>query len=157
MNFNKVIIAGNLTRDPELTYTRGGTAIANFALAVNRKWKDESGESKEEVSFIDCAAFKGTAESVAQYKKKGDCILVEGRLRQETWDDKTTGAKRSKLKVMVENIQFGADRQSRSDDAPEAQPDAPPPARKPNQVAGKPVTRTQPEPPDDSGDQEIPF
>ncbi len=105
-NFNKVILAGNLTRDPELRYTPKGTAVAKIGLAINRAWKTETGETKEEVTFVDLDAFGRTAEVIAQYLKKGRPILVEGRLRYETWDDKQTNAKRSKLGVVIENFQF---------------------------------------------------
>src|SRR5271154_3645384 len=105
-NFNKVILAGNLTRDPELRYTPKGTAIAKITLAINRSWKSESGEAKEEVTFVDVDAFGRTAENIGQYFKKGRPILVEGRLRYETWEDKQTNQKRSKLGVVLENFQF---------------------------------------------------
>ena len=83
-NFNKVILAGNLTRDPELRYTPKGTAIAKIGLAINRTWKSETGETKEEVTFVDVDAFGRTAEIIAQYLKKGRPILIEGRLRYDT-------------------------------------------------------------------------
>jgi single-strand DNA-binding protein len=105
-NFNKVILAGNLTRDPVLKYTAKGTAIAEIGLAINRVWKTEAGENKEEVTFVDADAFGRTAEVIAQYLKKGRPILVEGRLRYETWDDKQTKQKRSKLGVVIESFQF---------------------------------------------------
>ena len=105
-NFNKVILAGNLTRDPELRYTPKGTAIAKIGLAINRKWRSESGEMKDETTFVDVDAFGKTAETIGQYLKKGRPILIEGRLRYETWDDKTTGAKRSKLGVIMDSFQF---------------------------------------------------
>ena len=105
-NFNKVILAGNLTRDPELRYTPKGTAIAKITLAINRVWRNEAGESKEEVTFVDVDAFGRQAETIGQYLKKGRPVLVEGRLRYETWDDKQTGQKRSKLGVVLENFQF---------------------------------------------------
>ena len=105
-SFNKVILVGNLTRDPELRYTPKGTAIAKFGLAVNRVWTSESGEKKEEVTFIDIDVFGRTAENVAQYMRKGSPMLVEGRLRLDQWDDKQTGQKRSKLGVVGEIIQF---------------------------------------------------
>ena len=105
-SFNKVILVGNLTRDPELRYTPKGTAIAKFGLAVNRVWTSESGENKEEVTFIDIDVFGRTAENVAQYMRKGSPMLVEGRLRLDQWDDKQTGQKRSKLGVVGEIIQF---------------------------------------------------
>jgi len=105
-NFNKVILAGNLTRDPELRYTPKGTAVAKIGLAINRTWKSETGETKEEVTFVDADAFGRTAEVIAQYLKKGRPILLEGRLRYETWEDKQTNAKRSKLGVVLETFQF---------------------------------------------------
>lgn len=105
-SFNKVIIAGNLTRDPELRYTPKGTAIAKITLAVNRTWKTETGESKEEVSFIDVDAFGRQAEVIGQFMKKGRPLLVEGRLKQDTWEDKNTHQKQSKIKVVLEGFTF---------------------------------------------------
>lgn len=105
-SFNKVLLLGNLTRDPELRYTPKGMAIAVFGLAVNRVWTSESGERKEEVTFIDVTAFGRTAETLAQYCKKGNPIFIEGRLRLEQWDDKQTGQKRQKLSVVIESFQF---------------------------------------------------
>ena len=100
-NFNKVILMGNLTRDPELRYTPKGTAVAKITLAVNRTWKSESGESKEEVSFVDVDVWGRQAEVIGQYMKKGRPLLVEGRLKQDTWEDKNTKQKQSKLKVQA--------------------------------------------------------
>jgi single-strand DNA-binding protein len=105
-NFNKVILAGNLTRDPELRYTPKGTAVARFTLAINRTWKSESGESKEEVSFVDVDAWGRQGEVIAQYMKKGRPLLVEGRLKQDSWEDKNTKQKVSKLKVVLESFSF---------------------------------------------------
>src|SRR6201986_4495591 len=105
-SFNKVIVAGNMTRDPELRYLPKGTAVAAFALAVNRTWKTESGEQKEEVNFIDIEAFGRQAEVIAQYMRKGRPLLVEGRLKQDSWEDKTTHQKKSKLKVVLESFSF---------------------------------------------------
>lgn len=104
--FNKVILVGNLTRDPELRYTPKGTAIAKIGLAVNRVWTNEAGEKKEEVTFVDVDVFGRTAENVGQYLKKGRPVMIEGRLKLDQWDDKQTGAKKSKLGVIGENIQF---------------------------------------------------
>lgn len=100
-NFNKVILAGNLTRDPELRFTQSGLAIAKFGLAVNRKTKE-----REETCFVDCTAFGRTAEAIEQYLKKGSPLHVEGRLSYSTWEDRNGGGKRSKLEVTVENFQF---------------------------------------------------
>lgn len=105
-SFNKVILAGNLTRDPELRYTPKGTAVAKIGLAINRSWRDESGQQKEEVTFVDVDAFGKQAETIGQYLKKGRPILVEGRLRLDQWDDKQTGQKRSRLGVVMEAFQF---------------------------------------------------
>jgi single-strand DNA-binding protein len=105
-NFNKVILAGNLTRDPELRYTPKGTAVARITLAVNRTWKSESGENKEEVSFVDVDVWGRQAEVISQYMKKGRPLLVEGRLKQDTWEDKNTKQKQSKLKVVLESFSF---------------------------------------------------
>jgi single-strand DNA-binding protein len=106
MNLNKILIAGNVTRDPELRFTPKGTAVCKIGLALNRKWKSESGESKEEVTFVDVDFFGKTAENVGQYFKKGSPIFVEGRLKFEQWDDKQTGQKRSRLGVCGESFQF---------------------------------------------------
>jgi len=105
-SFNKVILMGNLTRDPELRYTPKGTAIAKIGLAVNRVWTNEAGEKKEEVTFVDVDVFGRTAENVGQYMRKGRPIMVEGRLKLDQWDDKQTGQKKSKLSVVAENVQF---------------------------------------------------
>jgi single-strand DNA-binding protein len=104
--YNKVILIGNLTRDPELRYTPQGVAIAKIGLAVNRTWKNEAGESKEEVTFVDVDAFRRQAETLAQYLKKGSPLMVEGRLKLDQWDDKQTGQKRSRLGVVLEGFQF---------------------------------------------------
>jgi single-strand DNA-binding protein len=105
-SFNKVILVGNLTRDPELRYTPKGTAIAKVGLAVNRVWTNEAGEKKEEVTFVDVDIFGRTAENVGQYMRKGRPILIEGRLKLDQWDDKQTGQKKSKLGVVAETVQF---------------------------------------------------
>src|SRR5213594_969108 len=118
-SFNKVILMGNLTRDPELRYTPKGTDIAKFGLAVNRAWKTETGETKEDVLFIDIEAFSRQAETIGQYLKKGSPVLVEGRLRLDTWDDKQTNQKRSKILVTAENVKFLSSGQPREGGVPE--------------------------------------
>jgi single-strand DNA-binding protein len=127
-NFNKVILAGNLTRDPELRYTPKGMAIAKVGLAINRKWKSETGEMKEEATFVDVDAFGKTAETIGQYLKKGRPILIEGRLRYQTWEDKQSGQKKSKLGVVMETFQFldsgGGGRGGDASEAPAARPAA---------------------------------
>jgi len=105
-NLNRVTLIGNLTRDVELKYTPKGTAIADISIAVNRKWKDQDNQMKEETTFVDLTAFGKTAELAGQYLAKGSSCYFEGRLNLETWDDKTTQQKRSKMKVIIENMQF---------------------------------------------------
>jgi len=106
-NLNKVMLMGNLTRDPEIKYTPKGTAIANFGIAVNRTFTTaDGGEKREEVTFIDLEAFGRTAEIIGEYFKKGRPIYVEGRLKLDSWDDKQTGKKMSKLRVVVESFEF---------------------------------------------------
>lgn len=112
--FNKVILIGNLTRDPELRYTPKGTAVARLGLAVNRSWRDTAtNEMKEEVTFVDIDAWGKQAEVIAQYMKKGRPLFVEGRLKLDTWEDKNTKEKRSKMGVVLENFQFLGDSQGR--------------------------------------------
>jgi len=105
-SFNKVILIGNLTRDVELKYLPKGTPVCNLSMAVNRRWKTEAGEEKEDVYFAECKAFGKQAETLAQYVKKGHPLLVEGRLTREEWDDKKTGDKRSTTRIMIETFQF---------------------------------------------------
>jgi single-strand DNA-binding protein len=105
-SFNKVILVGNLTRDPELRYTPKGVAIAKIGIAVNRKWTGEDGQLREETTFVDVDAFGKQAETIGQYLKKGRPVLIEGRLRLDTWEDKQTNQKRSKLGVVLESFQF---------------------------------------------------
>ena len=105
-NFNKVILAGNLTRDPELRYTPTGKAIAKFGMAINRNWTTDTGEKKEEVTFVDIDSFGRQAEVISQYLKKGRPVLVEGRLKLDQWDDKQTGQKHSRLGVVLESFSF---------------------------------------------------
>jgi single-strand DNA-binding protein len=105
-NFNKVMLIGNLTRDPELRVTPKGTAICTFSLAVNRKFRDESGADREEVTYVDIEAWGRAGENISKYCTKGRPLFVEGRLRLDQWEDKNTKEKRSRMKVVCENFQF---------------------------------------------------
>ena len=105
-NFNKILLMGNLTKDPDCRYTPKGTAVCVFDIAINRHWTTESGEKKEEVVFISCEAWSKQGETIAQYLSKGKPIFVEGRVKMDEWTDKESGQKRSKLKVVVESFQF---------------------------------------------------
>src|ERR1700752_2608382 len=136
-NFNKVILAGNLTRDPELRYTPKGMAVAKIGLAVNRTWKTETGETKEEVTFVDIDAWGRQAEAIAQYMGKGKPLLMEGRLKLDQWEDKNTHQKQSKLRVVLESFSFidskGADGGSAPSEAPRRP--APAPSAKPPEAS----------------------
>ena len=129
--FSKAIIAGNITRDPELRSTPNGASVCSFSVAVNRVYRDSNGEQKEEVSFIDCSAWGKLGEMIGQYAKKGSGVLVSGRLSQRTWEDKNGGGKRSRVEIVVEDFNFtgsardnnGGTSSSRSDDASSNIPD----------------------------------
>jgi single-strand DNA-binding protein len=104
-SFNRVILLGNLTRDPQVRYTPGGTAVSEIGLAVNRTWFDQKTNSKrEEVTFVDVTLWGRQAEVAGEYLSKGRQVLIEGRLQLDTWDDKESGQKRSKLRVVCENM-----------------------------------------------------
>lgn len=105
-SFNKVILLGNLTRDPEVRYTPKGTAVTELGMAVNRVYTAENGEKREETTFVDVTLWGRTAEIAGEYLKKGRPVFIEGRLQLDTWDDKQTGQKRSKLKVVGEGLQL---------------------------------------------------
>ena len=150
-SFNKVILVGNLTRDPELRYTPKGTAIAKIGLAVNRVWTNEAGEKKEEVTFVDVDVFGRTAENVGQYMRKGRPILIEGRLKLDQWDDKQTGQKKSKLSVVAETVQFLGSAQGGGEGGSPAapRPQRPASAAAPSAPAGEPVEGDGPPESDD--------
>jgi single-strand DNA-binding protein len=101
-----VTLIGNLTRDPQLKYLPSQTAVVEFGLAMNRRFKAANGEDREEATFVDCSAFGKTAEILNQYCQKGKLLYVEGRLKYDQWEDKQGGGKRSKLSVVIENFQF---------------------------------------------------
>ncbi len=109
-SFNKVILLGNLTRDPEVRYTPNGIAVASFAIAVNRKYK-QGDETKEEVSYIDIVVFGKQAESCGQYISKGDSVLIDGRLQQRRWETEE-GQKRNKIEVVAQSVNFMPKRSS---------------------------------------------
>lgn len=105
-NFNKVLLMGNLTKDPELRYTPQGTAVVNLRLAVNRKFKDRNQELKEETCFVTAVVWDKQAETCNQYLHKGSPLFVEGRLQSRSWEDASSGQKRSVIEVRVERVQF---------------------------------------------------
>lgn len=149
---NKVFLIGNLTRDPELRVTPKGTAICQFGIAVNRQFKDESGATRDETTFVDIEAWGKQGELVSKYLSKGSPAMVEGRLKLDQWEDKTSGQKRSKLKVVLDNVQFlstrGGSGGGGAAHAPAEDPDgtaAPAPAAKPAAAAPK------------DNDEDVPF
>src|ERR1700761_1703038 len=152
-SFNKVILVGNLTRDPELRYTPKGTAVAKVGLAVNRNWTSETGEKKEEVTFVDVDIFGRTAENVSQYMRKGRPILIEGRLRLDQWDDKQTGQKRSRLGVVAETVQFLGSAQGGAEGGPA--PARPPRPSSPSNAPSGPSDGGGDAPPPE--DDDVPF
>jgi len=105
-NLNKVMLIGNLTRDPELRYTPSGKAVADISLAINRIWVNDAGQKQEDTTFVDVTLWGRQAELAQQYLTKGRGAYIEGRLQMDTWDDKETGKKRSKLKVVGDSLQF---------------------------------------------------
>jgi single-strand DNA-binding protein len=165
-NYNKVILVGNLTRDPELRRLPSDTSVVDFGLAVNRKWRSADGQQREDVCFIDCCAFGKQADTIKQYCSKGKQLLVEGRLHLDRWDGKD-GQKHSKHKIMVENFQFvGAPAGAGQGAAPGAgggQYQRPAPAQAPYQAqqpqsqagADEPAPPSMEEPP--PGGDDIPF
>lgn len=112
MNFDKALVGGNLTRNPELRYTASNTPVCDFGIAINRKWRDrDTGEQHEETVFLDCEAWGRNAENINKYFGKGRPIFIEGRHKLDQWKDKKTGANRSKVVITVESFEFcGGDR-----------------------------------------------
>ena len=154
MNVNKVLLVGNLTRDPEMRSLPSGQAVVNFGIATNRVWKDKEGQKQQQVEFHNVVAFGKIAELVHQYMKKGNSMYVEGRLQTRTWDAQD-GSKRSKTEVVAENIQFGprsggqgGNYSQNSENGPARQTQSPPPQE---DVA------TVEYPEDDVNPEEIPF
>jgi single-strand DNA-binding protein len=134
-NLNKCMLMGNLTRDPEIRYTPKGTAVCDIGIAVNRTLpaEQEGGERREEVTFVDVTLWGKTAEVAHKYLGKGRSVFIEGRLQLDTWDDKQSGQKRSKLKVVGEHIEFigGRPAQGQGEAPTESRPAAPRPATAP--------------------------
>jgi single-strand DNA-binding protein len=147
-SFNKVILLGNLTRDPEVRYTPKGSAVCDLGIAVNRVYTTEGGERREEVTFVDVVLWARLAEIAGEYLRKGRPIFIEGRLQMDSWDDKQTGQRRTKLRVVGESMQLlggrpgaGASESAEEDRSAGNKASAPP----------KPAMRAEPD------DDEIPF
>ena len=156
-NLNKVMLIGNVTRDPEIKYTPKGTAVAEVGLAINRVYTPEGGEKREETTFVDVTFWGRQAEIVGEYAKKGKPIYVEGRLQLDTWDDKQSGQKRSKLRVVGEQLQLLGSRpgsgggEYEGGEAPAARPARPAAQSRPAAPSRPSAPAEQPE------DDDIPF
>jgi single-strand DNA-binding protein len=148
-NLNRVLLIGNCTRDPELRYTPKGTPVAELDIAVNRTYSGDDGEKKEEVTYISITLWARLAELAGQYLRKGSPLFIEGRLQLDTWDDKQTGQKRSRLRIVGENLQLLGQRPS-AETASSGPPR--PPATRPEPVSGPHKVKTPLDEPDD-----IPF
>jgi single-strand DNA-binding protein len=151
-NLNRVLLIGNLTRDPELRVTPKGSSICQFGMAVNRTFKDASGQQREETTFVDIEAWGRQGEVISKYCSKGRPLFVEGRLRFDSWEDKNTGQKRSRLSVVLENFQFiggrGDDQGAPSGGAPAGgERSSPPPRSAP----------ANPAPAEENLDEDVPF
>jgi len=150
-SFNKVILLGNLTRDPEVRYTPKGSAVCDLGLAVNRNYTLDNGEKREEVTFVDVVLWARLAEIAGEYLKKGRPVFIEGRLQLDTWDDKQSGQKRSKLRVIGETMQLLGSRPGGGAGGESSEEERP----------ARAAARTSPPPkaagPVDPDDDEIPF
>lgn len=148
-SFNKVLLLGNLTRDPEVRYTPKGSAVCDLGIAVNRSYTTDAGEKREEATFVDVTLWGRTAEVAGEYLKKGRPVLIEGRLQLDSWDDKQTGQKRSKLKVIGETMQLlGSSRSGGGGPAETGDEDRP---------SSRPTPPPKPSAPAEPGEDEIPF
>ncbi len=181
-DLNKVFLMGRLTFDPELRRTPGGTAVTELRMATNRSWAGRDGERREETLFIDVTVWDRQAENCCQYLRKGSSVHVEGSLRMDTWDDKTTGEKRSKVRIHADRVQFldsrrgdGGDAgvggddelsgsstynrepsQRRAPSEPRTQSNGAGPSRPPFPSPASPKTRPAPEP-EERDEEDIPF
>jgi single-strand DNA-binding protein len=152
-SFNKVILLGNLTRDPEVRYTPKGSAVCDLGLAVNRQYTLDNGEKREEVTYVDIVLWARLAEIAGEYLKKGRPVFIEGRLQLDTWDDKQSGQKRSKLRVIGETMQLLGSRPSGAGGGGSAESsDEDRPAK-----SAKAAAPPKPAAPAEPDDDEIPF
>jgi single-strand DNA-binding protein len=152
-SFNKVILLGNLTRDPEVRYTPKGSAVCDLGIAVNRVYTTDGGEKREEVTYVDVVLWARLAEIAGEYLKKGRPVFIEGRLQMDSWDDKQTGQKRNKLRVVGETMQLLGSRPSGGTSAPAETGEEDKSARSSGKLSAPPPKPSTAEPDDD----EIPF
>lgn len=143
-SYNRVVLLGNCTRDPEVKYTPKGTAVTELGLAVNRYYSTDGGEKREETTFVDVTLWGRPAEIAGEYIKKGRPVMIEGRLQLDTWDDKQTGQKRSKLKVIGENLQLLGGRDAGEGGGGAGRAAAAVPAARPNRPRRHPRPKSRP-------------
>jgi single-strand DNA-binding protein len=155
-SYNKVFLLGNLTRDPEVRYTPKGSAVADLGIAVNRQYTLETGEKREEVTFVDVTFWGRTAEIAGEYLKKGRSVFIEGRLQLDSWDDKQSGQKRTKLKVIGEMMQMLGSRPG-GGGAPSDEPEEPPRTRAAGSGGTARPSSQKNAPPPEPDDDDIPF
>ncbi len=148
-NYNKVILVGNLTRDPQMSYLPSQTPVVEIGLAVNRRWRGQDGQQREETCFVDCRAYGKQAETLNQYMRKGQPILIEGRLQLDTWEGKD-GQKRSKHRVVIERFQFLGAPAPHSAPAPSKEP-------APQETEAEERPEPQPDPYEGGEKDDIPF
>ena len=156
-SYNKVFLLGNLTRDPEVRYTPKGSAVADLGIAVNRQYTLDTGEKREEVTFVDVTFWGRTAEVAGEYLKKGRSIFIEGRLQLDTWDDKQSGQKRSKLKVIGEMMQMLGSRPGGAGGGSAGEESGEEAARSRPSGSSRSASPPKNAPPPEPDDDEIPF
>ena len=156
-NLNKVMLIGNLTRDPEVRYTPSGRAVADIALAINRVWTNDQGQKQEDTTFVDVTLWGRQAELAQQYLTKGRGVYIEGRLQMDTWDDKETGKKRSRLKVIGDSLQFLPDGRGGSGNAGGGPANAAQRSNAAPQRSGPPQGASAAPPEEFQEDDDIPF
>ncbi len=156
-SYNKVFLLGNVTRDPEVRYTPKGSAVTDLGIAVNRQYTLDNGEKREEVTFVDVTFWGRTAEVAGEYLKKGRSIFVEGRLQLDSWDDKQSGQKRTKLKVIGEMMQMLGSRPGAGGSGGSAEPEEPPRTQSSGGGSSRGASAPKSAPPSEPDDDEIPF
>lgn len=159
-NVNKVILIGNVTRDPEVKFTSKGSAVTDIGLAINRNYTLDNGEKREETTFVDVELWGRLAEIAGEYAKKGRPVYIEGRLRMDTWEDKASGQKRSRMKVVGENLQLLGGRTGGpgpSGGGEHESYESAPAAAAPRRSAPPQPQRQVAPPPSDASDDDIPF
>lgn len=155
-NLNRVEIGGTMTRDAEVTFTPKGTPVAKLSLAVNRQWKDDQGVKHEDVEFVDCEAWGRTAEVIGEHTGKGHGIFIEGRLKTDKWEDKKTGEKRSKVKIVIEKFHFVSKPKDKGD-GEDSQPSKKEQYERSQRVAARSAPKPKDPDLDPAADDDIPF